>query len=133
MALPWLTALKLIPWSDVIAAAPQVVKSAQKLYDSVKNRSNTNTSKPPLPLNPKGEKPVHPDQLSEYVQDLTQRLALLEQEQRATSELIRDLAQHNERLFEAVETLRQRSRFLLRMNWILVLGLLGLAIYILRA
>ena len=32
MALPWLAALKIIPWKDVIAATPQVVKGAQKLY-----------------------------------------------------------------------------------------------------
>ena len=46
MALPWLAALKIIPWKDVIAATPQVVKGAQKLYDSVKN--NPKKTEPPV-------------------------------------------------------------------------------------
>ena len=33
MAIPWLTALKVIPWGDVIEHAPTVLKAARKLMD----------------------------------------------------------------------------------------------------
>lgn len=33
MALPWLIALKVIPWSQVIEHAPTVLKSARRLLD----------------------------------------------------------------------------------------------------
>ena len=31
MAISWITALKLVPWGDVIEATPQVVKAAKSL------------------------------------------------------------------------------------------------------
>lgn len=33
MALPWLTALKVIPWGDVIEHAPAVLKGARDLLE----------------------------------------------------------------------------------------------------
>ena len=33
MAIPWLMALKVIPWGDVIEHAPSVLKAARKLMD----------------------------------------------------------------------------------------------------
>lgn len=33
MAIPWLTALKVIPWGDVIQHAPKVLSAARKLLD----------------------------------------------------------------------------------------------------
>ncbi|MCZ7654862.1 MAG: hypothetical protein M5R42_12135 [Rhodocyclaceae bacterium] len=38
MAIGWLTVFKAIPWSDVVAAAPTVVKGARKLVDAVRKR-----------------------------------------------------------------------------------------------
>ncbi|MDZ4124040.1 MAG: hypothetical protein U1E02_07670, partial [Hydrogenophaga sp.] len=33
MAIPWLLALKVIPWGDVIEHAPKVLNAARKLMD----------------------------------------------------------------------------------------------------
>ena len=33
MAIPWLTLLKVVPWSDVIANAPKVADGARKLWN----------------------------------------------------------------------------------------------------
>jgi hypothetical protein len=133
MALPWLAALKLIPWTDVIAAAPQVVKSAQKLYDSVKNRPKPSAAPTATDASLAADSaPLDADMLQAHVHALQMRLDLLEQEQRSSSELIRDLAQHNERLVSAVETLRLRSRFLLRLGYALLLSVIVLAVLLAR-
>ena len=34
MAIPWLTLIKVVPWTDVIANAPKVVEGAKKLWGS---------------------------------------------------------------------------------------------------
>ena len=34
----WLTAFKVIPWGDVIAAAPTVARGAKKLWDSIREQ-----------------------------------------------------------------------------------------------
>jgi hypothetical protein len=35
MALPWSTLVKAIPWSDVIAKAPDIAQGARKLWQKV--------------------------------------------------------------------------------------------------
>jgi hypothetical protein len=39
MAIPWLTLLKTVPWTDVIANAPTIANGAKKLWHSVSGRS----------------------------------------------------------------------------------------------
>ena len=36
MALSWLTALKAVPWADVVQAAPEIVQGARKLFNAAK-------------------------------------------------------------------------------------------------
>jgi len=127
VALPWLAALKIIPWKDVIAATPQVVKGAQKLYDSVKN--NPKKTEPPVSSEEIERLHHDPQALRNHVQALHDRLGRLEQEQRTSAELIRDLAEHNERLVAAVDTLRVRTRLLLRMGYGMAIVVLVLAIH----
>ncbi|MFT4191127.1 MAG: hypothetical protein QM617_06380 [Comamonas sp.] len=115
MALPWMTALKLIPWTDVIAATPQVLKGAQKLYDSVRNRPKA----PETPVSAAEiEQLAHdPQAIASRVQALHARLGRLEQQQRDTAELLRALAEQNERLVAAVDGLRGRARTLQRLGY----------------
>ena len=41
MAVGWMSALKLVPWGDVIEATPQIMQAARKLI------SNTRKAPPP--------------------------------------------------------------------------------------
>ncbi|KAF1018852.1 MAG: hypothetical protein GAK30_03455 [Paracidovorax wautersii] len=126
MALPWLTALKVIPWKDVIAATPQVVKGAQKLYESVKTRPRP--AEAPVSGDDIERLRHDPQALLDHVQQLNGRLARLDQQQRETAELLRALAEQNEKLAGAVETLRVRTRLLLRVSVVLVAAVVVLAI-----
>jgi hypothetical protein len=83
MAISWLTALKLIPWRDVVENAPTVLRTARKLWNK--------------------EKPEP---------SLQQEVASLREEARRAAEVIESLAEQNARLVQAVEILRVRTRLL---------------------
>lgn len=97
----WLTAFKVIPWADVIAAAPTVVRGAKKLWDSAKNQV------------PEGVQAAAPGSPEARLQVLEAQSADLRKELAASSELINSLAEQNARLVEAVGILRLRTRALL--------------------
>lgn len=84
MAISWLTALKLIPWRDVVENAPTVLRTAKKLWDK----------QPP------------PDT------SLQQEVASLREEARRAAAVIESLAEQNTRLVQAVDILRVRTRLL---------------------
>lgn len=97
----WLTAFKFIPWADVIAAAPTVVRGAKKLWDSAKSQP------------PEGVEAAAVASPEARLQALEAQSADLRKELAASSELINSLAEQNARLVEAVGILRVRTRALL--------------------
>ncbi|MET0333111.1 MAG: hypothetical protein ABW190_02485 [Rhizobacter sp.] len=109
MAIGWMTALKVIPWGDVIEATPGIVKGARKMF------ARTQQAEEPL---------VEGDTAQRG--DLSARVALLEdslthmvQQQKASAQLIETLAEQNARIVEAVEILRVRTRMLLIASFVL--------------
>lgn len=126
MPLPWLSALKLIPWGDVIAATPQIVKGARNLYDGVRGgkkpaaRAAATVDLSPLDADPKT--------LAIHVRQLHEQVQLLEDEQARTAELIQSLAEQNAQVVATVETLRLRSRLLLRLSVVLGIAVVVLAV-----
>lgn len=97
----WLTAFKVIPWGDVIAAAPTVARGAKKLWDSYREQPTT-TATSASAQSPEGR-----------LQSLESEVADLRKELATSSEIVSTLAQQNERLVEAVGILRIRTRALL--------------------
>lgn len=97
----WLTAFKVIPWGDVIAAAPTVARGAKKLWDSIREQP-AGSAPGPAPDSPEGR-----------VRALESQLTDMRKELAASTELINSLAQQNQRLVEAVGILRVRTRTLL--------------------
>ena len=125
----WITALKIVPWSDVVAAAPTVVRGAQQLWTKVRN------SAPPT------EPPAVPAGNSEVLQDsqvvIEQRLLALEgrieEHRRAAvvaSELIATLAGQNAQLVAAVARLNARTRWLFGAVAVLALALLAVGVWV---
>jgi hypothetical protein len=112
----WITAFKLIPWVDLIAAAPSVVKGARRLWTTVRNQEAPAAE---------GQEPLAAQRALEV------QLAELRQELSAASELVAKLAEHNSRLVEAVGILRVRTRVLLVFCGVLAAGLIGLAALVL--
>ena len=125
----WITALKIVPWSDVVAAAPTIVRGAQQLWTKVRNSA------------PPAEPPNTPAGGGVAVQDpeivIEQRLLALEGQiedhRRAAvvaSELIATLAGQNAQLVEAVARLNARTRWLFGAVAVLALALLAVGVWV---
>ena len=125
MAFPWLTALKIIPWSDVIEHAPKVVASARQLVDRQRRNPPENAAPPAAthPAAPSDEATALRHQLASARDDIQR----LQQTQEQLTQTVADLAEQHTRLVEAVDLLRRRTRLLLAVAALLVLGLVWLA------
>ena len=92
MAIGWLTALKLVPWGDVIEATPQALKAAKAL------------------LKKREEAPVPPTDASGHVLLTPEMLNQWRQEQKTTLEAIEKLATAQASLIAEIERLRNQQR-----------------------
>jgi hypothetical protein len=113
MAIPWITLLKTVPWTQVIANAPAVANGARKLWNSVAGGSEP----PPPSAAPDPAPPVTTDNaglaaLQQEVARLQAASDALHQQMRASSQLIQELADQNTALIERIETYRFRIAWL---------------------
>jgi Mg2+ and Co2+ transporter CorA len=102
----WMTALKLVPWGEVIEATPQILQAAKKLMG--KTREGKDESAADSPGAGKHPLPLAPDAMQ--LQRLYDRITQLEQEQRESATLIQSLAEQNAAVIKAVDALRLRNR-----------------------
>ncbi len=93
MAIPWVTVLKLVPWTDVIRNAPAVLEGARKLWD-------TAARKPPPPAPAALSGPPPPEA---RVAALEAGIAELREQVAASSTLIKELAEQNANLIRRAE------------------------------
>lgn len=112
----WISAFKVIPWLELMAAAPSVVKGARRLWDTVKRQD--------APL-AEGQEGLAAQRALEV------QIAELRTELTAASELVAKMAEQNGRLIEAIAILRMRTRVLMVFSVILAAGLIGLAAVVL--
>lgn len=103
MAIPWLVALRAVPWGTIIANAPSILRSADTL------RART-----PAPA------PASANDLKA----LAERLSAIEQRDRDSVEVITQLTGQVAALTTAVEVLEARARWLLVISCVAV----GLAV-----
>lgn len=109
MAIPWLMALKVIPWADVIEHAPKVLKAARKLMDRNADQPVSATTAVDVANEP-------PPSLGELKNRLIAAQAQLDEQaklQGETSQTLAELAEQNARLVGAVDALRLRTRVLM--------------------
>jgi hypothetical protein len=93
MAIPWLLALKVIPWDTILANAPSILRSADALVSKAR---------------------VPPDAVPQTdVQALAGRIAVLEQRDRDTAELLTRVTAQLAALTTVTEVLAARTRWLL--------------------
>ena len=125
MALPWLLALKVIPWGDVIEHAPKVLNAARKLMDRQKSPDSVpvSTNKPmDLVSNT-------PPSLGELRNRLIEARQLIDQQAQTQTQMaqtLAELAEQNARLVAAVELLRVRTRVFMFVTAALVVGVIVL-------
>lgn len=120
MAIPWLMALKVIPWGDVIEHAPTVLKAARKLMDRQPPPHAQDGT--PATTSPVSTVPS----LGELKNALIAAQGQIDrqaQSQRELTETLAELAEQNARLVSAVEVLRLRTR-------VLVWGAAGMLVWL---
>ena len=107
----WLTALKAVPWADVIEAAPTLVDATRRLMKRAARRG-----------------PASPSSDAAPTETDAQRLDRIEAELAEATRLLESLAEQNERLVVAIDGLRSTQARLRR-------GLLanGVAVLVLAA
>ena len=111
MAIGWLTALKAIPWTDVISTAPVVMDGAKKLWHSVGKKPVTVQLAPVTsPASPREAPAIAA--LQARIDALQAEAADLHGQMVASSELIKALAEQNTQLIRRVETSRVRLLWL---------------------
>jgi len=109
MAAGWLTALKVIPWADVIEAAPGLAKSAKGFFKRTQEGVPATAESAGVPPTGSGD--------GELLAQATQRITALEsslvqtaERQQAAAALIDALASQNAGLVEAVDALDKRCQ-----------------------
>lgn len=119
MAISWITALRVIPWGDVIEHAPKVLAAARKLLDKQK------APPAPVPPSPPLDPAAEPPSLGELRNRLIEARQWLDQQATAQQQLtqtVSELAEQNARLVAAVELLRVRTRVLIVAVVVLAVG-----------
>ncbi|SCX58543.1 hypothetical protein [Nitrosospira sp. Nsp1] len=106
----WITALKIIPWGSVLESAPHIVKAAKQVFSAAKSDSSGFADASSSPV---GDGSVNPDKLDKRVRLLEAKIIELSNEQRASAELIKSLAEQNALVVEAIEVFRVRVKILL--------------------
>ncbi len=124
----WLTALKLVPWGDVIEATPQILTAAKKLMGKTRAGGGAEASSGSLA----SAEGAAATPVEAQVRVLAERVAQLEQEQRDSAALIESLAEQNAVVVRAVEALRLRSQRLTVAVGVLGAVCVALAIWALR-
>ena len=112
MAIPWLSVLRNVPWSDVIGNAPKLAEGAKNLWSKA-----AGTTPPPAAADTNPAPAATPD--AEVIAALQARVKALEQsaselhgQMLASSEMVKALADQNALLVERIEAHRVRIRWL---------------------
>jgi hypothetical protein len=110
MAIPWMIALKVIPWGDVIEHAPKVLQAARKLLE---RQRTPQTREPVLPEHLASAPPPSLDSLNRQLSVALLQLDQQAQAQEQLTQTLAELAEQNARLVSAVDVLRLRTRLLM--------------------
>ncbi len=114
MPFPWMIALKVIPWGDVIEHAPKVLSAARKLLDKKPDANNAGGPAPAREV--LDAQTAIPPSLGELKNRLIAAQHQIDRQaatQEQLAQTLAELAEQNARLVGAVEVLRTRTRMLL--------------------
>jgi hypothetical protein len=130
MAIPWLAAFKVIPWKEVVTAAPSILEGTRKLWNSVSHTEQ----RAPAPAEPAREAgSAGADRLAAIdtrVGALEARTTEIAREAVSSANLMRSLAEQNAQLVNAVEILRRRTRRLIWASLVLAAGVCMLFLWV---
>ncbi|MES2188296.1 MAG: hypothetical protein V4505_27350 [Pseudomonadota bacterium] len=122
----WMTALKLVPWDDVIKATPKLVRQAQQVFRRSKAAETAGEAQVPDTVLRAGD----PQALAALARALHERVSALEKEQQASAALMESLAEQHEMVVQALTAVRARTRLLAGVCGLLVVALVLLAAWV---
>lgn len=132
MAISWITALKLVPWGDVIQAAPSVLKAAKGLMKkSPEEEAADMHATGPAPSTQ--ALPGSAGELAlQQVAQLEARILQLENAQRATALVLEKMAEQQAQIVKTVGLLRTGATRLAWACGVLSVVVVGLLIAVVR-
>ena len=108
MAIPWLSALKVIPWGDVISHAPSVLEKARDLMA----RKPADAAPQPMATPNAHDEVPSLGELKNRLLDASLKIEGLQQRQAELAQTVSELAEQNAALLSAVSGLRQTLRLI---------------------
>ena len=133
MAISWVTALKMVPWGDVIQAAPSVLKAAkglmkkspEQVQEEAEQAASLHAAQPSLASNA-GELAL------QQVAQLEARIQHLEAAQRASNQVLEKMAEQQAQIVKTVGILRTGATRLAWACGVLSVVVMSLLIYLVR-
>lgn len=126
MAIPWLSALKAIPWGNVIEHAPNVLDKARDLIDKHRKTSEPETvdGRQHTP----SDLPLH-DQLEIRLLDALKQIKLIQQKNDLLETKLVDIVNQQTISLKNIKNLRRTNKWFLFFSFMLILGNIGLWIF----
>jgi hypothetical protein len=134
MAISWVAALKMVPWTDVIQAAPHVLKAAKGLMKKSPGQEAADAmASAPSSTGPQTSLPSNAGELAlQQVAQLEARVQQLEAAQRASAQVLEQMAEQQTQIVQTVGLLRTGATRLAWACGVLGVCVLGLLIAVLR-
>jgi hypothetical protein len=127
MAIPWLSALKAIPWGNVIEHAPNVLDKARDLID--KHRKTSESDTVDSRQYTASDLPPH-DQLEIRLLDALKQIKLIQQKNDLLETKLVDIVNQQTISLKNIKNLRRTNKWFLFFSLMLTLGNIGLWIFI---
>ena len=131
MAISWVSALKLVPWGDVIQAAPTVLKAAKGLMKKSPEQELEDAAQAAFPASAESQTPAaNAGELAlQKVAQLEARIQQLEAAQRASNQVLEKMAEQQALIVKTVGLLRTGATRLAWACGILSVAVIGLLVY----
>lgn len=126
MAIPWLSALKAIPWGNVIEHAPNVLDKARDLID--KHRKTAEPETVDGRQHTPSDLPPH-DQLEIRLLEALKQIKLIQQKNDLLETKIVDIVNQQTISLKNIKNLRRTNKWFLFFSFMLTLGNIGLWIF----
>ena len=102
MPIPWLSAIKAIPWGTVVEHAPKVLGKARDLID--RQRSNPETSKPTQPLSQ--------SEIETHLATARMEIKELQEKQKSLEAILSEITEQQAAIVSQVNRLRRLNRWI---------------------
>ncbi len=131
MAISWVSALKLVPWGDVIQAAPTVLKAAKGLMKKSPEQELEDAAQAAFPAGAESHAPAaNAGELAlQKVAQLEARIQQLEAAQHASNQVLEKMAEQQAQIVKTVGLLRTGATRLAWACGILSVVVIGLLVY----